>query len=267
LPDNFFRPFPGFTSVTYQEHSGTSNYNGLHVNATRRFSQSLQFGVAYTWSKAMGLTNSDQQALPLYQNYRVWSYGKLSFDQTHKLVANYLWELPKLSKVAPNPVVRAVFDNWQLNGIATFASGTPAGIGFSTTDNADITGGGDGARVVMLENPILERGERSFSRWFNTNAFGRPARGTAGNAPKDVFRLPGVNNWDVTLLKRFPLGSEQRSLQFRWEMYNAFNHTQYFGIDTTARFDPAGNQVSQLFGQVTSTRLPRIMQFGLHFYF
>lgn len=267
LPENFFRPFPGYTNVTYQENSGTSNYNGLHVNATRRFSRSLQFGVAYTWSKSMGLTNSDQQVLPTYQDYRVWTYGKLSFDQTHKLVMNYLWELPNLSKVAPNPIVRAVFDDWQFNGITTFSSGTPAGIGFITTDNADITGGGDGARVVMLENPILGRDERSFNRWFNTNAFGRPARGTAGNAPKDVFRLPGINNWDLTLLKKIPLGNEQRSLQFRWEMYNAFNHSQYFGVDGAANFDAAGNQVNQRFGQVTSTRLPRLMQFGLHLYF
>jgi len=79
--------------------------------------------------------------------------------------------------------------------------------------------------------------------------------------------LPGLNNWDLTFLKKIPLRNERRSLQFRWEMYNAFNHTQYFGVDGTARFDPAGNQVNQLFGQVTSTRLPRLMQFGLHLYF
>jgi hypothetical protein len=267
LPDNFFRPYPGYTNLTYQEHSGTSNYNGLHVNATRQFARGLQFGVAYTWSKVMGLSDTDQQTLPTYQNYRTWLYGKLSFDQTHKLVTNYLWELPRLSKVLPNPVVRAVFDDWEFNGIGTFSSGTPSGIGFSTTDNADITGGGDGARVVMLAHPILARGERNADRWFNTSAFGRPARGTFGNAPRDVFRLPGINNWDLIFLKRIPLGAESRSLQLRWEMYNAFNHSQLFGFDTTARFDPAGNQVNARFGQALSTRLPRTMQIALHFYF
>jgi Carboxypeptidase regulatory-like domain len=268
LPDNFFRPFPGYNNLTYQEYSGTSNYNGLHVYVNRQFSRGLQFGLAYTWAKSMGLTDSDQQTLPTYQDYRIWNYGKLSFDQTHKLVGNYLWDLPKLSTVVPNAFVRAVFDNWQFNGIATFSSGTPSGIGFTTTDNADITGGGDGARVVMLQNPILGRDERSFDRWFNTNAFGRPAAGTFGNAPKDVFRRPGIHNWDLIFLKRIPLGrSEHQSLQFRCEMYNAFNHTQYFGLDTTARFDTAGNQVNPLFGQVTSTRLSRIMQLALHFYF
>jgi hypothetical protein len=267
LPDNFFRPFPGYTNLTYQEHSGTSNYNGLHVNVTRQFSKGLQFGAAYTWSKSMGLTDNDNQTLPTYQDYRVWNYGKLSFDQTHKLVGNFLWELPRLTRVVPNPAIKAVFDEWQFNGIATFSSGTPSGIGFTTTDNADITGGGDGARVVMLQNPILGRSERTFDRWFNTNAFGRPARGTFGNAPKDVFRRPGINNWDLILLKRFPLGKESRSLQFRMEMYNAFNHTQFFGVDSTARFDAAGNQVNALFGQVNAARLPRLMQFALHLYF
>ncbi|MBI1895547.1 MAG: carboxypeptidase regulatory-like domain-containing protein [Acidobacteria bacterium] len=268
LPDNFFRPYPGYGNVTYQENSGTSNYNGLHVALNRRFTSGVQLGVAYTWSKTMGLTNSDQQLLPTYRPYRVWSYGKLSFDQTHKLVINYLWELPKLSALLPNPVIRHIFDNWEWNGITTFSSGTPSGVGFSTVDNADITGGGDGARVNVIAKPELPRGERTFDRRFNTEAFARPAQGDFGNAPKDVFRLPGINNWDFTFIKKIPVGAkETRYLQLRWEMYNAFNHAQFRGVDTSARFDVSGNQVNRRFGQVTSTRFPRIMQAALHLYF
>ena len=268
LPDNFFRPFPGHGTITYIENSGSSNYNGLHVSANRRFSRGTQFGVSYTWSKTMGLTNNDDQTLPTYRPYRIWNYGKLGFDQTHKLVVNYLWDLPKASRLAPNAVVRVLFDDWQFNGITTFSSGTPAGIGLSTTDNADITGGGDGVRVNVVRPPVLPGGERNFDRWLNPDAFARPARGDFGNAPQDVFRLPGINNWDLTFLKRVPLGkSEHRYLQLRWEMYNAFNHTQYQGVDTGARFDPAGAQVNRRFGQVISTRLPRVMQAALHFYF
>jgi hypothetical protein len=184
------------------------------------------------------------------------------------MVISYLWELPKLSRITPHPLVRHIFDNWEWNGIATFSSGTPAGIGFSTVDNADITGGGDGARVVIVGKAELPKGDRTFSRRFNPQAFARPPRGDFGNAPKDVFRLPGINNWDVTFLKKIPVGSkEQRYLQLRWEMYNAFNHPQFRGVDTGARFDAAGNQVNARFGQVTSTRFPRIMQAALHLYF
>jgi hypothetical protein len=114
---------------------------------------------------------------------------------------------------------------------------------------------------------VLPRSERMFERWFNTQAFARPARGDFGNAPKDVFRSPGINNWDLTFLKKIALGSERRYLQLRWEMYNAFNHTQFQGVDSTARFDPAGNQVNARFGQLISARFPRVMQAGLHLYF
>jgi hypothetical protein len=80
-------------------------------------------------------------------------------------------------------------------------------------------------------------------------------------------RGPGVANWDMALSKRFNVGSEKRYFLFRWEAYNAFNHVQYNSIDTTARFDPNGNQVNARFGQVISTRTPRVMQGSLRFTF
>ena len=82
------------------------------------------------------------------------------------------------------------------------------------------------------------------------------------------MRNPGVNNIDLALAKRFPVKSDSRYFQFRWEAYNAFNHTQYSGINTAARFDlTTGAQVNALFGQVTSTRAPRVMQGSLRFVF
>ena len=142
-----------------------------------------------------------------------------------------------------------------------------SGINYTTTDNADITGGGDGARVNVIGKAQLPHGERTFGRWFDTSVFRRPAQGYFGNAPKDVFRGPGLNSSDLSIFKNFPLKSETRALQFRWEIYNVFNQTQFNGVDNNARFDPAGNQVNAQFGLVTSTRLPRVMQFGLNFRF
>ena len=72
------------------------------------------------------------------------------------------------------------------------------------------------------------------SRNFNTEAFRAPAVGTVGNAPKDVIRGPGRNNWDISVFKYFTLPGEGVKLQFRGEFYNAFNHTQFSGVDTTA---------------------------------
>jgi Carboxypeptidase regulatory-like domain len=267
LPPDFFRPYPGYGDINYVETPGISNYNSLQFSANRRFTNGPQFGVSYTWSKSMDLTDGDGDPLPLYLSARSRLYGRAGYDQTHMLSINYIWDLPKASKVWPNPFVRTVLDNWQLSGITTFASGLPRGIDFSTTDNADITGGGDPLRVDLVGSPQLSHGERTFTRWFNTAAFARPAQGTFGNAAKDLFRGPGLNNWDMTVYRKFPIGSEQRYIQFRTELYNAFNHTQFQFVDNSARFDPAGNQVNGRFGQVVAARQPRVIQFAISFYF
>ena len=192
LPDVFLRPISGYGGIGHTESSGTSNYNSLQVQVNRRFQKGLQIGGSYTWSKAMDLTSSDGGGLPYYLNQRSRLYGKAQFDETHIFVANYLWDLPKASQKWNNLFSRVVLDNWQLSGITTYASGLPQGINFSTTDNADITGGGDAGRVNMRANPILSRGQRSVDKWFNTDAFDRPGRGTlamrqkmssAGQAP------------------------------------------------------------------------------------
>jgi hypothetical protein len=267
LPDAFLRPYLGYSSLPHVENSGTANYNGLQVGLNRRFSHGVLFGVSYTWSKNMGYASSDFDFLPRYVDRRVWSYGPTFFDQTNMFVVNYVWTLPQASKLLPNPVIHYVFDDWEFSGVTNFSSGLPQGISLATTDGADITGGGDGVRTMLIGQPQLDEGERGFSRWFNTAAFARPPRGYAGYAPIRPYRGPGVNNWDLSFAKNFKIKSEARRLQFRAEMFNAFNHTQFQSVDGTARFDPAGQQVNGQFGQVTITRAPRVVQLSLQFQF
>lgn len=266
LPDTFFSPFTGYQGVSLLENSGISNYNSLQVTANRRFQQGFQFGLAWTWSKAMNLSDGLSN-VPMFLDRRFRLYGKAGFDQTHMLVVNYVWDVPSANKRWPNPFSKYVLDGWQVAGFTTLSSGQPAGIGITTTDNADLTGGGDGVRVNMLRNPNLARGERSFYRWFDPSSFGRPAQGDFGNAPKDVVRLPGINNWDLSLFKNIPVASDKYTLQFRSEFYNAFNHTQFSNVDTGARFDPQGRQVNARLGQVTGARTARVIQFALAFRF
>ena len=267
LPDNFLRPYLGYGSLSYTMNVGTSNYNGLQAGLTRRFSRGVQLGVAYTWSKSMSVGSSDNEGLARYRPWRIWNYGPTFFDQTNMFVVNYIWDLPKASKLLPHPVVRHVLDDWEISGVTNFSSGLPQGVGLDTTDGADITGGGDGTRTNIVAPVQLGKGERGFYKWFNTAAFARPARGDFGNAPIRPFRGPGVNNWDLNVSKNIPLGSEARRLQFRCEMYNAFNHAQFQAVDTTARFNPAGEQVNGRFGQIIATRSPRIIQLALRLKF
>ncbi len=267
LNDNFFRPYPGLGTVTYVQHSGNSSYNSLQATLNRRFKKNLEFGVSYTWSKTMDLGDNDGALIATYINPRVWNYGKAGFDQTHVFVVNYVYDLPKASAHWNNLFSRLALDNWEVSGVTTFASGFPTGIGLTTTDGANITGGGDGARVVVTGKAQKDFGDRTFNQFFNPNVFARPAQGTFGNAPKDVFRGPGINNWDISLFKNFRLGSEQRVFQLRGEAYNAFNHSQWSGVNTAARFDPSGNQVNTLFGTVSAARPPRLVQVALRLQF
>jgi hypothetical protein len=268
LNDNFFRPFPGWAGITYNDFSSTSNYNSLQTTLNRRMGRGLSISVAYTWSKSMAYTDSDGDGVAVYRPIRIWNYGKTGFDQTHIFVANYVWDLPRFSnRLMSNKAGKAIFDGWQVSGISTFNSGLPSGVGFSTVDAVDLSGGGDGTRINETGKAQKDIGDRTFSQFFNPTVFARPARGDVGNAPKDVFRRPGQSNFDISFFKLFPVAGEKRNLQLRWEMYNAFNHTQFDTVDSTARFDAAGNQVNTRFAEVIGARAPRRMQASLRFTF
>jgi hypothetical protein len=87
-----------------------------------------------------------------------------------------------------------------------------------------------------------------------------------GDAKKDVVRGPGVENTNLTLFKNIPWGEGAKAMQFRFEAYNAFNHTQFNSVDTNTNFDPAtGNQLNTDFGAYTGPIAPRRNQNGIPF--
>ena len=161
---------------------------------------------------------------------------------------------------------RWILNGWEVSGIASFISGSPTSVGLNTTNNADITGtSSQGARVNVSDNPVLPK-RRTFDRNFRTEVFSVPAVGTLGNSSRTYLRQPGTENWDLSLIKNFPIREPFR-LHFRAEAYNVFNHTQFSTFDTAARFDPAGRQVSAALGQYNAARTPRQMQLALRFNF
>ncbi|HZS04466.1 MAG TPA: TonB-dependent receptor [Blastocatellia bacterium] len=270
LPDNFLRPYKGYGDINYIEFASNSNYHSLQVQANRRVTSSLAFGLSYTWSKAMDLVDGNGNNVNPFINPRIRNYGKAGFDRTHNLTVNYIYKLPGLSRYWDNAFVRQAFDGWELSGITSFISGAPLGIGYSTVQGTDLVGGSGGgidSRVVLTGDPNLPKGERTFLRYFDTSVVRPPTKADfgIGNAPKDPIRGPGINNWDISIFKNFRLAREGRvGLQYRLEMYNAFNHTQFSGVDTTARFDLAtGNQVNALFGSYNAARDSRRIVMGL----
>jgi len=275
MQDNFLRPYRGYGDINYIEFASNSNYHALQVQANRRVSTSLAFGVAYTWSKAMDLVDGNNNNINPFIDSRVRNYGKAGFDRTHNLTINYVYRLPRLSKYWENGFTRQALDGWELTGITSFISGAPMGIGYSTVQGTDLVGGSGGgldSRVVLVGDPNLPNGDRTFLRYFNTSVVQAPTKANfgVGNAPKDPLRGPGTNNWDISLFKNFNLAREGRvRLQYRLEMYNAFNHTQFTGVDTGARFDLSKQpgdplyQVNGTLGQYTSAANSRRIVMGL----
>jgi carboxypeptidase family protein len=265
LADNFLRPIPGFGSINIGGPATTERYDSLQVSANRRFSRGLQFSAAYTW--AAGTANGWNQNNPLPSST---ARSRNSLVQKQVAVFTYTWDVPAGSKLIPGAVASQILDRWQIQGVTVFANGQISNITSGTTDNFDFSGGGETCgNVIQTGNAVLPRDQRSVDRWFDTDVFRRPSgRGDIGNNCNNAkFIQPGFNNHDISFFKKFSLWSEKRALEFRAEMFNAFNHTQFQTIGTTAQFDTLGRQTNTTFGKVTAARDGRKMVFGLKFSF
>ena len=184
MTDNFYRPYLGYNNVSWTDNAYNSNYHALLLSINRRFANGLQFGFSYTFSKFM-----DYTGIPIYRPLRTWSYGFDGSDQTHNAVLNLTYNLPKPSRmVNNNKIVRWMFDDWTLSGIAQWVSGTPASIGFSTVQGTDLTGGGDGQRVNIVGNP------NSTGSTFYSGSTPPPSpcpeRATPATPPKTACAIP-----------------------------------------------------------------------------
>jgi hypothetical protein len=267
LPDNYLRPYLGMGNVNMRTFDGTSNYHGMQLSANRRMTNGLQYGLSYTWSKSLGVSNADFGGVSMYFPARSRNYGPLGYDIRHMLVVNYNYEVPNLGKKYNNRFLGLITDNWQLSGITQFMTGTPFTPGFSTSDGQDITGSQEGSTITVAGDPYLPPGERTFSRNYRTEAFTRTPLRSFGNAGVGIMRNPSWNNWDMSFSKRIPIKSEERYFQLRGEFYNIWNHAQFNGYDNGARFNAAGQQINANFGALNSTRDPRKVQLSLRFMF
>ncbi len=275
LADNYLRNYIGWGDINLRNSGYNSNYNSLQVSANRRFARGLQLGVAFTHSKALGVADGDTSGVSPYFSPRFRNYGPLGFDRPDVFVANYYYDLPKVGSMMKVAPAKWVFDNWNISGIWSMSSGSPFTPGLGWTTSTEVTGSTEGARPNIVGSCD---GQKTFYSWFNTAMVAPPVIGqwgnpnvtmaNFGNAGVNVCRNPGMNNWDIAVGKRVPLFKEGRFLQFRTEMFNAWNHTQYSGLDTGTSFNPTtGAQTNQTFGRVTGARGPRVIELSLRIVF
>jgi hypothetical protein len=277
LADNFLRPYYGWGSITTLTNAYNSNYHSLQISAQRRFTGGLQVGVAYTFSKALDVADGDTSNVSPYFAPRFRNYGRAGFDRPQQFVANYVYDLPKVGTKMNFRAAKWVLDNWEVSGVTSFVSGSPFTPGLGWTTSPDVTGSAEGARVNIVGS-CQASGTHTFYQWFNTSmaappvigAWGNPnvTMANFGNASVNVCTGPGINNWDLAISKRFPLLREGKYVQFKTEMFNAPNHTQYSGVNTGTSFSAAsGAQTSPTYGQISGSRSPRIIALSLRISF
>ncbi len=277
LPSEFLVPYQGFSSsIRLLEFAENSNYHSLQVSANRRFSKGVLIGSSYTWGKALGTASDDFAFVRIDQFNRQSNYGPQSFDRRHNLTANWVWELPKATD---NKGLGFALNNWQLSGIYHYQSGGPFGVGFNVAGfgNANLTGSTtEGARIVLLKNPGSGHSSDPYKQ-LDVTAFGAPSVGSRGlESGRNYLTRNPINYVDLSLSKKL-IFRERLKVEARLDAFNATNHTQFDGVNTTANFTSPGsttitNVANELtnrngFGAINSVRPPRNMQWMLRFEF
>jgi len=264
---------------------GSSIYTALTGTISRRLSHGLAVGATYTFSKAMGITTYN----PAVPDNHEWNYGRVSGDRPHNLQMNFNYDIPGLGKKLGVKALGALTDHWQLSGIISSQSGAPFSPSCGLTSGAaSVTGGYTGspdvsARCEVIGNPLANIPTSGNGKvFFNPAAFalpgiatgpdnsmvGSPVLGDLGGGA-GVLRLPRITNFDATVSKSVPLGSEKRLLKFQAQAYNIFNHTEINALGTGIQFTPSTNQVSNAssLGYATGTLPNRVLAFTVRLQF
>jgi Carboxypeptidase regulatory-like domain len=238
-----------------------SFYNALIVSIQHRYSHGFELLSNYTFGKTVSdypwINNLAYNGAPgsgsggfQYANLR--DRGESTLSHRHRFVFSGIWS-PIYGRTWP-AWSRVVLADWRLSGITTFESGDVETIGNNLTTAADYAGPDE---LNVSADPNISRGQKSFSRQFNTNVFSAPPNGVRGNSGLGTIRGPGQDNTDLSLAKTFTL-HDALVANLRCDSFNAFNHTQWNGIETSY---PNSNGVP--FGQVTGAREARITQVSL----
>ena len=253
---------PVFSSIFAQDTVAASNYNSLQASLEKRFSQGLQFQVAYTFSKSIDNASSFENSLrPICDRCN----RSLSlFDARQRLVISYLWEppVPKFQGLKGKAV-----NGWAVSGITSFQTGFPIRLESFADQELENSFDFEFPGKPDLVAPFHTLDPRTHNNYaFDPNSFALPPLTSSstplqllGNAPRTICCGPGITNFDFSVQKVTPIG-ETKHIEFRAEFFNIFNHAQFL--------NPDGNITDGSdFGRVKHTRDPRNIQFALKFAF
>jgi hypothetical protein len=245
-----------FGSTGWYRTLANSSYNALEVSL-RHTTDRLTLLGAYTYSKSLDDSSTATEAV--YPFDPGLSRALSAFDLTHNFVVSYSYELPFDKAFGPNRLTRG----WVLTGITRFATGLP--VTLIEVDDRSLIGATSPGPTGDQDEPnytpgklLLNTNPRKGGTYFNTSLFSLETLGQFGDAARRFFHGPGFNNWDIALLKNLPI-RESKTLEFRAEWFNAFNHAQFNS--------PDGNINDSTFGVVTSAQPARVGQLAIKFMF
>jgi Carboxypeptidase regulatory-like domain/TonB-dependent Receptor Plug Domain len=251
------RPYLGMGVIDISENSGLSRYNALQISVQHRFTNNLQFGVAYTLSRSTDNGSSLTDVLPNAYNAHTY-FGPSDFDRTNVLVTNYNYKVPFFRD--RRNLIGYTLGGWEISGIYQYQTGTP----FSVRTTQDIAGVGTGSGNQFWN----QAGDSSTSVgsftpgglvWFNTAAFTQPAAGTFGVQQRNSLRNPSFWTTDASLRKNIPI-LDRLTMQFRLEVFDFLNHPNWGGANATP--------TSGAFGTITGkTNDDRQLQLALKLIF
>ena len=260
---NGTRPTFGFNfgSNPYMSTVVSSSFNSLQVSLKHN-EKYANFLVAYTYEKSIDNGSTSFDATNPFNPGQ--SRALSVFDVPQDLTVSYTVQLP-FDKLTGGTAKRLTA-GWALSGITTFAKGEP--IQIAENDDLSLSGtfadtidepsfNPSGGPLIVNKNPRNQAGQP----YFNPNYFMAEPLGQVGNIMRRFFSGPGINNFDLALLKDTQL-TESTQVQFRAEAFNVFNHAQFMNPSGNFNNTGAGG-----FGFVTSARDPRIMQLALKFLF
>ena len=265
---------PVFTDIFAEDTIANSNYNALEMMLQKRFSHGLQFQAAYTFSKSIDDGSTFEETLNPF-NFRA-SRALSLFNSKQRFVVSYDWELPRTRY---RGFTGKVLNDWEVSGITQFQSGFP--IRLNTEDDTELINslfflGTEAPSLVAPFQKLDPRktytnlGLTTPGYWFNPNDFATAATPNGAPVPplgsfnngtqRTICCGPGLIDWDFSVHKKIPL-SEAKYLQFRAEIFNVFNHTNYSNPDGGFSDGPTS------FGKIATAGDPRLLQFALKFFF
>ena len=275
LTTDLLRPYKGYGGIRWWDATGYSNYHALQTSINRRFDNGFMFSVFYVYSKTLGIGSTDWSSRIPYasdaENKRI-NYSYTDYDRPHNFVVNFVYQTPKFAKGA----LGVIANEWQLSGVYRWTSGRPYGISWSIPGigSNNLTGGTDVTpRIVLTCDPGKGSSGDPYKQ-IDTSCFAPPQVGSKGDESARFFlHAPPINNLDLSVSKSFTLWKQVR-LEVRADAFNALNHTQFTGVNSSVSFasltnptitnlpyDANGNLVrNNGFGTINGVAPPRIIQ-------